>query len=466
MPSALRYLPRVLAAASLLLATAACAPTGVQRAAKPVLQQPPSASPYARQAGGVPVVTESGCGLAGAGAQASATRLAARDLGDLRGDPRFDASALAPTARCWYEELWSVLNDPGKARDYTALAASNDLYRYSRDLNTHVNALLLALRVTGDLRLLDEVDRLAQHMAAALEDAWQGGYALQRGSIDGYLNWVWRAGTDAHHNGRDLHETDEMRTHGMLAQIAWALRANADLSSPNGVAYAQRADFWLDYLRNHFEAKWRERNAAPWPEMPFLARPHVHGTVDFVRYHHYLHLLTGEESYRREAERLSALLLDNMRVANTAGGPALVTPRSILALGGGEDYLLPATYARYVFGDAVDLHLEGVAGWASPEVPERLARTLAVFMLDGGDPVLARDVGGGVERAGIPPSSERSWSRVSAQQYAASPYAFLGPWDEGDAIARAALDVYSGLRSSERGVFIPVAMLLEAALAR
>lgn len=454
-----------IALAALVIAAVACAPPGVGRAMSPALSEPPPATAYRREAALSAVVIADGCSLAPELAAPEARPAAALASAGLRGDPSFDPNELSASARCWYEELWSLIADPGRSRQFTNWAASNDLYTYSRDLNTHVNALLLAFRVTGDLLLLDEVERLAQHMRTALADTWHGAASLDRGSVDGYLNWVWRVAPDPDHYGRDLHINDEMRTHALVAQIAWALRNNADLESPNGVDYGERAEFWLTYLREHFEAKWRERERVPWPRMPFVYRPHMHAMVDFVRYHHYMHLLTGEDAYRGEFERLSGVVLDNMRVASAPTGPALVTPRSILAMGGSEGYLMPSTYARYVFATAVDMYFEGAGRWSDADLLGQLARALSEFMLDDGDAVLARDVGGGVERAGIPASDADDWDRVLPYQFGNSPFAFLSAWERGDRIAAAALEVYSGLSRSDRGVFIPVAMLVDIAVA-
>lgn len=448
----------------LALALAACAPAGVVRAAKPVIAEPPPVSAYPRVSLVSAEVDAAGCRLQSApSATLDRATKPATVPAALRGDPDFDPDDLPLSLRCWYEELWSVIRDPVKSDEITRWAASNNLYMYARSLNTHVNALLVAFRLFGDLQLLDEVDRLAQHMRSTLNDAWQGQAALLAGSADGYLNWVWREAPDEFHFGKDVHVTDEMRAHALVAQMAWAFKNNSDLDSPNGIDYAERADFWTSYLRDHFEAKWRGRAGVPWPQMPFISRPHMHEMVDFVRYHHYMYRLTGLEPYRLEAQRLTDVVLDNTRVADSPSGPALVTPRSILSLGGSESYLMPSTYSRYIFSDAVDLYLEGVGRWSDGSVLEQFARTLAEFMIDGKGDVLARDVGGGIERAGVPASNERDWDRVETIQYSNSPFALLSRWESGDKITAASLSVYVNASRRYRGVYIPVAMLLDGA---
>jgi hypothetical protein len=453
---------RLLAAASLLaLLACACAPPGVARASRPVLDQPPRAEPYPREQLAAARVTDDGCELEGdvpSGGGAWSPDL------DLRGDPSFDPASLPPDVLCWYEALWGVVDDPDRAAYFTRRAERDDLYTYSREVNNHLVALFTAFRVTGDLALLDEIDRLAQHMRAELEDAWHGVASLERGAVDGYLNWVWDQDESDEHKGRDLHEIDEMRTHSMIAQLAYAYAANADLESPNGVDYAERAAFWTDYLRNHFEAKWRERHRVPWPEFPFLERPHLHETLEFVRYHHYMYLLTGEEPYAAEAERLSRVTFENFREADTESGPALVTPRSVLSMGGSLDYLLPSIYFRHVVATVVDLHLEGVEPWSDDEVMAMLARTLSEFILDGEGDGFARDVGGGVERAGLEPSGEGNWSRISPSVYNISAFALLAAWDDSGEVADVSAAVHEHRGEREKNVFIPSGLLLRAAL--
>jgi hypothetical protein len=445
----------------LLTLLTACTPPAVGSANKPVLTEPPRSVPYERTSAAEVRIEAQGCLLDGVStSDGSGTR---RSL-ELTGDPGFTPERLSGDVRCWYEELWSILQDPGRSAYYTGRADRYDLYTYSREMNTHINALLTALRVTGDLAILDEVDRLAQHMRAKLDDAWTRGAGRDSGSRDGFLNWVWdRDGSDQH-RGRDLHEIDEMRTHALVAQFAYAFRANEGLEGPNGVDYAERASFWTDYLVNHFEAKWRQRHDAPWPEFPFLTRPHMHETVDFIRYHHYLYLLTGRPEYRAEASRLTSIAMGNLVEVPTEAGPALVSPRSVLSLDGSQVYLMPSTYVRYLYASAIDLNLEGVDDWAQDDVLVELARSMSEFVIDNGADDFARDMGGGVDRGSVPASDAREWSRFTPGRYVISPYALLAAWDASGKIADVSRQIYSGLRTGQRDVFIPVAMLLDAAL--
>ncbi|MBX3144441.1 MAG: hypothetical protein KF813_11830 [Trueperaceae bacterium] len=437
------------------LALAGCAPSTVVRAAMPALSEPPPTVPYPRLSGVEGAAAS--CGAPDSGAVQKVTVPKAR-IG-LRGDEDFDPDGLTEAARCWYEELWRVIHDPDQQRQVMSMVLSDDLYLYSRTVNTHISALLFAFRVTGDLEILDEVDRLAQNMRSLLKDSWRGANGLGSAGTDGYLNWVWRQSGDASLRGRDTHVTDEMRTHSLVAAVAYAFEANRGLSSPNGIDYAERADFWTSYLVDDFEAKWRERERVPWPRFPFLSRPHVHETVAFIRYHHYLYLLTGQEAYRREALRLTDVVLDNFRSVDTPQGAALVTPRSILSAGGSEDYLIPTTYARYVYSDAIDLYLEGVGAWADDRVVTGLTLALTQFVIDDGSGSFSRDIGGGEARGGIRASAERQWERMTRERFVSSSFALLSAWDPGTTLAAVSAGAYAGVPLRERAAYVPAGLL-------
>jgi hypothetical protein len=382
----------------------------------------------------------------------------------LRGDPSFSAENLPSEAREWYDEVWSVLTS--SAGDYaTGQADSDDLYNYARGLHTHILSLLTVFRVTGDLALLDDVARLTQLMRSHLHDSWRGTRDGTNGTKDGYLNWVERQSSSATYRGKDTHQVNEMRAHSLMAQVAWTFQNNRDLESPGGVPYGELADFWQDYLVNHFEAKWRERNQVPWPKFPFLERNGMPSQMNWIRYHHYMHLLTGKPEYDREAKRLSDEMFEfEFREVDTDAGPAYVWPGSReSAEGGSRDYLQPTIYSRYIMADAVDLHFEGYYHWANPRVVTAMANTLSEFIMDNGATDFARDVGGGESMAGLPASPRREWSRIEAQQYAYGPHPLIAAWDQSGKVARISQEVYENVR--DKRVYIPagifVATLLE-----
>jgi hypothetical protein len=275
------------------------------------------------------------------------------------------------------------------------------------------------------------------------------------------VNWVYRYDDGDDLIGKDTHQVNDMKTHALVAMIAYALDVNRDLVSPSGRAYGAHADFWKDYLVNDFEAKWRERMGVA-SGFPIMIRPHTHTYYSWMKWHYYMGLLTGVSGYRVEAERMASVLEGEVRAVSTSAGVAYVWPRSVLAEGGEGDYLHPTTYARYVFGDVVEMHLEGFGWWASDEEMARFARTFTEFVVDGPDPVrdgFAADIGGGVGRAGF--VSDPSWSRLSANAYGASSYALIAAWDASGRLAEVTEDVVDAGRAGG-GVYLATGALVDA----
>jgi hypothetical protein len=382
----------------------------------------------------------------------------------LRGDRAFDPSRLPARAQSWYDELWDSLRSEEQKRYIRGLARSDNLYQYARPVHMYITTLLTALRFTGDLALLDEVDVLTQLMRAELEDSWRGPARRDHEGRDGYLNWVWRNETSVTHRGKDIHETDEMGAHALIAEVAWAFHLNREFESPAGVDYGERADFWLEYLIEHFEAKWRERNGVPWPGFPFISRPHMHETVSFIKFNFYMYRLTGREPYLREARRLTDVVFRELREAETPQGAAFVWRRSIVGQGGGEEYLMPTTYGGLVLSDALDLHLEGLYGWADPGMPTRFANTLSAFIINNGSENFARDVGGGVSRSGFRPSNPFEWSRQSSTQFAIKPFALLAHWDESGRVEAVSAALHHSLAPPHNYPFLATGLLIDAIL--
>ena len=386
----------------------------------------------------------------------------------LRGDPGFDAAQLVGTPAVRYDLLLDAIDEADGDLDPMRLAARDDVYTYARTLQSYVQSVLATFRLTGDLALLDHVDEIAQVMRSRLRDEWRSTLDGTNGTKDGYLNWVFRYSDERAFMGKDTSRGNEMKTHAMVAMIAHALDLNRDLDSPSGRDYGAHADFWRDYLVHHFEAKWRERNDVP-TGFPFMMRPHTHTYSSWMRYHYYMWHLTGEAGYLAEANRMADVLWAELRPVETATGTAYVWARSVLAEGGGEDYLHPTTYARYVFGDVVEMHLEGFHRWASAEEMGRFARTFTELIIDNRDPVrngFASDIGGGRSRAGL--RSDDSWPRLSADRFRLSSYALLGAWDDTGKLSTLAREVELALGDSDTailtaGLFLDARLRVEAA---
>jgi hypothetical protein len=348
---------------------------------------------------------------------------------DLKGDPAFDRLSLSSEQSVAYDGLLASLQHPDILRAVMAMAASDDVYVYSRVLYSHVQAVLVAFRMTGDLVLLDHVDMIAEQMRAQLADGWRGTNDGSDGTKDGYLNWVFRSGggSDA---GKDLRRIDEMGAHGNVAAIAYALHVNRDLVSPSGRRYGANADFWRDYLVNHFEAKWRKRTGVT-SGFPIMTRPFTVTYIKWIRWHYYMGMLTGNEAYLAEARRMADEHWKHMYPIATPAGTAYVWAHGMKALDGPLSHELHATtYAGHVYGTAVEFFLEGFHQWRDEENLRRLARTFTQFIIDTTDPIkngMASDVGGGKPRLHLEPAADRS--RLGNTMYRDRNYGLIGPWD-------------------------------------
>jgi hypothetical protein len=365
----------------------------------------------------------------------------------LRGSASFSRSQLTSTQRTWYDRVWTAINATRPAVD--KWARSGDLYAYGRSLNLHMQNLLMAFRVTGDLRLLDEIDRIGRIMESKLADAWSNG------TKDGFRNWRWLNSSGTFY-GKDTHVMDEMMTHAGVAAMAYALHVNRGLRSPGGVDYGARAMFWSDYLKRDFEAKWRKRNNKA-SGFPFLNITLMHPHAQWMRYHYYMGALTGDAGYRREAERLAKTVDSLMVRTSTSHGSGLVwchgTTRCL--------YAQPVNYARYTVGAIIDLAWEGVAPFDGAYLG-RLATTMTALVATNGTRNIAADVAGGVRWNGLNPHSTTAQSIRRL-----TPMSALLLYDRSGRLERIVHDVYGVIEWSPdtpRSVEIPIAMLLRSML--
>ena len=369
---------------------------------------------------------------------------------DLSGsDAVFSPSRLTTPQRADYDRLWAEIDNHRAERINDAL--SDDIFVYARTLASHVQAVLIVFRMTGDLALLDYVDTIAEAMRSQLADGWRGTNDGTNGTKDGYLNWVFRPGTGGtdQHVGKDTRQIDEMGAHANVAAIAYALEANRDLSSPTGRDYAAHADFWKDYLVNHFEAKWRERGSSP-SGFPIMTNGSTGTYFKWLRWHYYMGQLTGNSAYTTEASSMADIFWDHIYPIDTPSGTAYVWAAGIAALDGPNSDLLNATtYAGHFYGNSVEFHLEGFHHWASNETMRRFARTFTELIIDTDDPLsngFANDVGGHQPRLHLQPTTH---GRIGLPQYRDRNYAFIAAWDATGQITRLTTEVQTAHEDSD-----------------
>jgi hypothetical protein len=302
---------------------------------------------------------------------------------------------------------------------------------------------------------------------------------------DGYRNWRYRKGCgtgtseDTIYCGRDNHRLEEALSHGMAAGVMYALHANRDLESPKGYDYGEMADLWLDYLRNEFEAKWREWYDRPWPQMPYFQRYFTHTNMAHLKTHYYVGRMLEDlgdpdaQVYLDEARVMTDQIFEEPHVPSGSGeqaggfvetqtpiGPAYVwafgTPYN---KGTASVQAAPATYARYFLAIVAQLHFDGAYRFENPAEMEKLSRTIAYFVLDTDPPftsttqMLAADVIGGrgdgvkvVE--GIQGTTYRQPN--NANRYAVSTFGLYALWDDTGRIDEVTEGVYDTASSRSR----------------
>ena len=413
----------------------------------------------------------------------------------LAGRVDFDSSELTSEQRVWYERLWSAVD--ASLDDMVAMMHQDDAYDVGRWAFQFNHALLTGLRTTGDLHFLDAVDAVAEAIRAQLDDRWCGGVARtvslgdRYGEVeerDGFVNLRFRHQGGIHYC-RDTSDLHEALAHGHLALLMYAYHVNRDNPSPSGIDYGERADFWLDYLRNHFEPKWRERSGVAWPDMDFIDLKFCH------TYHQMLLLYTfvgwrladegsaEAEPYLHQALRLTDSMFEvpyDRNRRQPGGFIAVETPLgdavvySFGAPGGtavADTHLeaCPLTYARYMLTSVLNLYLEGLQRW-DDDIMERLGHGLAYFAMDT-DPVTGRSApfAAGVSGDGgvsdLTPTEYRS--RVSLGRFNMTPFAAFAAWDTSGTVQRISLAAYEAWEDDPEApleVHVPAAFLLTVTL--
>ncbi len=310
----------------------------------------------------------------------------------LYGDPRFDPDMLSADETLWVGRLNAALErSAGTAR---ARAGSGDLYLLGRYVGDYVAALLAALRATGDLAYLDRVLELSTLYRADLADAWLDG------TEDGFLNWLWLADPASEtFYGKDTIPLDEAMTHGNVALVAYAFHVNRDIDP----TYAEAADFWVDYLEDHFLAKWTSREGgdrlAAWTDGFYKRFTHPRGNQ--LRLAHYLHACTGDPFYGTRAQEIASELAAHAEPNPTHPDAYRWTHQ----VAGTDEGWQKINYAQYVMRVLIEMSLEGVASFDDADVMARYASTFRDVVFGGRGPAFdtmaERVDGSGSTSAGV-----------------------------------------------------------------
>jgi hypothetical protein len=328
--------------------------------------------------------------------------------------------------REWHNRLMRTVSNPryNSALDPKKLAASGDLYKLGRELNMHVTSMILAYRETGDRDIVRHLDQIMNIARKQLGDS----------NRDGFKNWTYKKKNGDHttkrYIGTDLIALDEMLTHSMVAAAAYTFKQ---------AGFSSSAKFWTDYLKNDFEAKWRKRSGRS-SSYPFVDHFLMHPTTQFIRYNLYMHKLTGQSSYYREAKRLAAAVRGNMRVSGTG----YVWNHRV----GQKSMCQPITYVKYTTQAMVDVATVDPKLFR-PEFMKRVANTMAhkVLKSSSGTSLAADACGNG--------------SLGNLNIFVQHPFAQLARWDGSGKLRTAAERAYA---ARERNASSPSSANLPATM--
>ncbi len=387
-----------------------------------------------------------------AAAQSPSLPPAALSTHSLRGDPNFRESQLPPNVRVWYDRMIAAMNNPNEEPNPVKTSSTGDSYMIGRYTGADVTTLLTVFRFTGDLRLLDNIDKAMQAARAQLKDY----------NNDGFLNWRWLEDpSNKQYYGTDYNLLDEIMSAGLVAEVAWAYQENRNLTSPAGINYGERADFWLSYLKQ-WEAKWRQRDNVP-TGFPFIEKDIIHARVNLIRYLWYMHRLTGRQDYLDEATRLAnEINTHELRPITTPDGPGFVWAEVITANEPQSQWWLDALhYARYTTLVLLDLSYEPFAPFTPTKTLIPIAHTIATKVIDNGATDFAPTIGGSSPIGGLSPATTQ---RTDIIRWGIYSFTFYAAYDTTNKIATTSEQVYNELESDPNNptrIYIPAGLVVD-----
>lgn len=270
--------------------------------------------------------------------------------------------AMTPEEQVWYGRLLAGM----AASDVLVetIMTRGDSYELGRDGGNYIEALLVAFRATGDVQFLERVYELSELARGSLHDSWLDG------TTDGYTAWRWLADpSNATYYGKDTNWLDESISSGNAALWAWALHANRGLDARYGVA----ADFWRDWLEDHFLAKWYARAGGAltaW-NTPYAAfyKPDTEPRSANWRLAHYLWRLTGNTFYRDRRDEIVTELAGSNEV-NPAHPTAFRWTKETDPASTNWQLV---NYANYYMRVVLEMNLEGMPFFGSDANMKRFA---------------------------------------------------------------------------------------------
>ena len=275
----------------------------------------------------------------------------------LSADVNFNVQNLSPEMQEWHAKMVAAV-EAGRSL-YQARCGSNDLYLLGRFIATRSISLIWALRATGDPFFLHEVVKCWEIARADLDDSWCG--EPDDDDVNS-LNWVYKGqgDTGSSHYCRDTHNMDEAMTHGFVGLLALTLDKNRHIESIDQESYAAKADFWLDYLVNHFLPKWVRRAGDPiaaWESTSGAYKRLMHPRLRQLMLARTLEELSADPFYTERAAVVEDNVID--RLVYNSGFDSYQWKHELWLYEGEESYgWQKLNYADYVLTDMLNLYVD------------------------------------------------------------------------------------------------------------
>ncbi len=350
-------------------------------------------------------------------------------------DPNFSEARLKAYDPEAYSNYLKVLNASTSGLESTASEGTSRAM--SRDVNYNTTTLLAALRVTGDVRLLDKVARIMTAAKNSLTTTTVNG-----GSYRTWRNW-------------EGNELDETLLHGFVARVAYAFQLNRSVKAE----YANQADFWLNYLQDDFEPKWRAEDSSYGSTIvdKFL----MHSYTGMTAYHVYMYKLTGNTTYLNIANERAGVIKRAFKVYNNA----FVWPHGVNEFRGSKPIWAyqPGVYVGETTSNIYDLALEGFTPFDNTAFMPKYSNGIRDHLLNAQHPVsssqsyvFSSDIGpdscpaGTTQCPGVTKSfsdpvfgtvtyvAPAGYENGGLYRFLGRPYAMVGVWDSTGSIIQKA----------------------------
>lgn len=277
------------------------------------------------------------------------------------------------------------------------LMQEGDSYQVGRHAFQQYQPMIMFFRLTGDVRLLDEITRLAKiAYTNGMRTDWlpdSGAWPSAGNSFSrephGKRMFVSHLGSPSDYfYGTDDHLTDTSRALRPYAEVGWMLRQNENVTSPAGYNYKDEADNWEAVL-DGYEKVWSDKDNGSFTaamkvpenyngrfkldtldgyeradanEWPVNIRTGTHTNHGSAMLHLYMGRLLGRSTLGDSALRflMTRFLTNEVCYGTFAGREHAFWARDYDEWETKPMYSHPGVYVGYTVLDLLDLYLDGV----------------------------------------------------------------------------------------------------------